>query len=139
MTSIIRQNTSPFSLFFEEGAFGPMLEKSYRSTRRGNRNYANIINTDRGYTIEMIAPGLSISDFNIFAENGILTISGEITHSAEKNYTTLEYNISEFERKFNLPESVNIDNINADYNAGILYIHIPISNENKTKKIIEIG
>jgi len=138
MTSITRRNSSPFSLFFEDDFFGPLLETSYRPKRSVNRNYANIVKTDRGFTIEMIAPGFSTSDFNISAENGTLTINGE-SDNVEKNYSTLEYNISTFERKFNLPEGVNIDNINADYDAGILYINIPVVNENNIKKIIEIG
>lgn len=139
MTSIIsRRNASPFSVLFDDDFFGPLLETSYRPRRSANRNYANVIKNDRGYTIEMIAPGFSTSDFVISTEDGTLVVSGE-TENSEKNYSTLEYSVSSFERKFNLPDGVNVDNITADYNAGILNINIPVSSENNVKKFIEIG
>lgn len=139
MTQITRHNSSPFSLFFEDDFFGTLFETPHRPRRFINRkNYANIVNADRGFTIEMIAPGFSTSDFNISVENGALTISGE-ADIIDKDYSALEYNIATFERKFKLPEGANIDNISADYDAGILYINIPTVNENSIKKIIEIG
>jgi HSP20 family protein len=132
MTSLIR-----FRNNIEDDLFRAFFEGRGNLKER-NRGFANVINTDRGYTIEMIVPGFSKSDINITTENGVLTVSGDIDNE-NKNYTSFEYDFSSFNRSFTIPEGVNVDNINADYDAGILSINIPVHNENNIRKIIEIS
>ena len=82
-------------------------------------------------------------DFNISAENGVLTISSEIKEEKEekeKDYTRREFSYSSFSRSFVLPENANEDDIKANYADGILKLEVAkkVINQPKVKKAIEV-
>lgn len=86
---------------------------------------ANVMETDKGFEIELAVPGLSKKDFNITVQNHILSISSEKQEekeSKEEGYTRKEFGYSSFTRSFTLPENVSEENIHANYQDGILKI-----------------
>ena len=104
----------------------------------------NIIENDEEYLIQMAAPGLKKDDFNIELNDDILSISADIKDSDENEkpkYTLKEFSYNKFNRSFNMPEDLDIDNIAAKYENGLLNVTIPkleIIEENK-KRTINIG
>ena len=83
----------------------------------------NVKENANNFEIEVAAPGLTKEDFKITLENRILTISSE--KRAEKNeenekFTRKEFSYRAFKRSFSLPENVNEENVNANYENGIL-------------------
>ena len=87
----------------------------------------NVKEQDRFFEIELAAPGLSKKDFNVTAENGILTISSEKKEEQEKkekDYTRKEFSYSSFSRSFMLPEQVNEGDIKASYEDGVLKLQL---------------
>ena len=98
---------------------------------------ANIAHKDSGFQISVAAPGLSRSDFNIEISDNVLTVSTENEVKEDENSLRREYSYHKFSRSWSLPETVNVDNISAEYVAGILELNIPVEevNINKTKKI----
>lgn len=106
----------------------------------------NILENETGFELELAAPGMKKDDFNIEVDKNVLTISNEqrsetSEEDKEKNYSRREFYYSSFRRAFNLPETVNSDNIKATYNDGILKLEIPKKEEAlpKPKRMIEIG
>lgn len=96
----------------------------------------NIKEVADAYIVEMAVPGLKKSDFNINIDNHILSISAELNEEHEDNdegYTRREFGYSSFKRTFTLPETVDDGKINAKYNEGILYVHLPKKEEAKQK------
>lgn len=96
----------------------------------------NIKETADAFMVEMAVPGLKKSDFQIDLDNQVLSISTETKEESEhkeKNYTRREFGYSSFKRTFNLPESVNDEKINANYDNGILNILLPKKEEAKQK------
>ena len=96
----------------------------------------NIKETADAFMVEMAVPGLKKSDFHIALDNEILSISTESKEESEHkegNYTRREFGYSSFKRSFNLPESVNDEKINANYENGILSILLPKKEEAKQK------
>lgn len=102
----------------------------------------NVVDNEKNYEVEVVAPGLKKDDFNISIENGVLCISGKTeteNEEKEKNYVRKEYSASSFSRSFTLPDNTDEESIAANYNDGILKLTI-----NKTeaeivaKKEIEI-
>ena len=88
------------------------------------------------FVVEMAVPGLKKSDFNIDIDNKTLSISAEIEEMSQENddgYTRREFGYSSFKRTFTLPESVDDDKIEAKYNEGILFVHLPKKEEAKQK------
>ena len=94
--------------------------------------------TDK-YCIEVMAPGFDKSDFNVVVEDGLLKISGEHRSQNETDETSFvrkEFNYGSFTRQFNLKDVVDIDNIVAKYENGILRLELA-KNEKKKKKNVK--
>ena len=105
----------------------------------------NLKETDKGFEVELAAPGLNKEDFNIEVHNNVLTISSEKKEEkAEKdekgNYTRREFNYTSFKRSFTLPKSAEENKVQAKYDNGILHIEIAKkeAEQEKTAKKIEI-
>lgn len=96
----------------------------------------NIKETADAFMVEMAVPGLKKSDFQLDLDNQTLSISTERKEENERqedNYTRREFGYSSFKRIFTLPESVDDEKINANYQDGILSILLPKKEEAKLK------
>ncbi|QES90319.1 Hsp20/alpha crystallin family protein [Rhizosphaericola mali] len=106
---------------------------------------ANIKETADNYQVELAAPGLEKSDFDIKLEDCRLIISSlkkQENETKEDKYTRREFSYQSFQRSFTLPRDiVDVENIKAQYENGLLTIDIPKKEEAKKKapKLIEIG
>lgn len=102
----------------------------------------NIKNNENAFEIEVAVPGLKKEDFNIEVEEKVLKLS--VNKSSENveekdNYTRKEFNYFNFQRSFALPKNVvDIENVQANYNDGILKVSLPKQKETKAsvKRII---
>jgi len=126
------------------GLFDEFVTDLFNRDFAGHVPAVNVAEVENGYTIDVSAPGFSKEDFKLQIEEGVLTISGEHkteTEKETKNYTRKEFNYGSFKRSFTLPESVNIDNINAKYENGILKLSLAKKQEeiNKASKEIKIA
>jgi len=109
-----------------------------------NTPAVNVKESDNDFVIELAAPGLVKKDFNIELDNEVLTISSEVkkeTTEEKDNYTRKEFGYSAFKRSFTLPDTVDIVDILASYNNGILSVKLPKKEEAKVqpKRLIEIS
>jgi HSP20 family protein len=99
----------------------------------------NILDTANDYLIEMAAPGLNKSDFDINIENQSLSISANVKTEHEDivndNYSKREFGYSSFKRTFKLPEHIETDKISAKYVDGILKVTLPKQEEAKKKPL----
>lgn len=105
-----------------------------------SRPAVNIVESDKAYTIELLAAGLSKDDFKIAIEKDLLTISFEKKEMADENtekYIRKEFATSSFKRSFTLNDRLNSDAISARYENGILAVEIPKA-EVKEVKIKEV-
>ena len=109
--------------------------RSYNTTPR-----ANVVKTDTGYGIELAAPGFSRDEFELSVDDGRLTISmnTEDSKEYEEKLQHREYRFASFKRSFSLPEHTNIDGISARYEAGILYIDVPVEEKGVQKRLITV-
>ena len=104
----------------------------------------NVIEPDKEYKVEIAAPGLTRDDFKIdINEDNELTVSME--KKVEKNeesekegtnhtYLRREVSYSSFRQRMILPDNVNVDNIDAKMENGVLTIDIPKKTEEEKRK-----
>ena len=110
-----------------------------------NQNPAvNVAEEDLAYRLEVAVPGLRKEDIDLKIEDETLIISAskeEKTEESKENYTRREFNFNNFERRFELNESIDIENIKADFSEGILSIFLPkiVEEVKETNRKIEIG
>lgn len=100
----------------------------------------NIHETKDAYHLELNAPGLAKEDFQLKVEDGLLTISYEKKEETKSDdYKTVrrEFTQRSFKRSFSVDDSVDVDNIQAKYDNGVLKLHLPKKEQAKatTKQI----
>jgi len=97
---------------------------------------------DEGDQIKVVAdlPGFNKEDIEIWVEDGDLVIKAERKEEKEEkevNYLRRERRFGRVVRRISLPAEVDVENIKAKYNNGILEITIP-KTEKAKKKVIKI-
>lgn len=89
-------------------------------------------------TLKLEVPGIDEKDLDIRVENNTLMIKGERKferEEKEENFRRVERQYGTFVRSFSLPSTVDTDNINANYERGVLRISMPKRAEAKPKQI----
>ena len=107
---------------------------------------ANITETADNYELELAAPGMTKKDFKVELDGNILTISSERknedTQKDGEKSVRREFSYQSFQRSFELPKSVvDVENVRAKYEDGVLRLMIPKREEAKPKpaRLIEIA
>jgi len=83
-------------------------------------------------------PGMNEEDIDVSVKDNILTIKGERKDEnevKEEEYYRCERFYGSFFRAIPLPSQVDAENIEANYEGGILEITLPKASEEKAKKI----
>ncbi len=94
--------------------------------------------TEDEYTVQAALPGVKPDEIEITYNNGMLTIQAETHAEQEKKEERIlvrERRFGTFSRSINLPSAVDANKIQADYNDGVLTLHLPKSEEVKPKRI----
>jgi HSP20 family protein len=90
----------------------------------------NMRETDKGYELELVAPGLQKEDFKINVSGDLLTISYEHKTSHEQEnkqegWLRREYSTQSFSRSFGIDDTVDANKITASYKDGLLHLDVP--------------
>ncbi len=128
-----------------ENFFGRDTDQFFNLARVGAGAPAvNVKEDNEAIRVEVAAPGLKKEDFKVTLENGLLTVAAESrAEHEEKNeagrYTRREFSYRGFSRLFTLPNTVEVDRIDARYQDGILHLAIPKKEEAKRKGLRQIA
>lgn len=104
----------------------------------------NLRETDKSFEMSLVAPGLRKEDFKLNVTNDQLTISYEqkeeqSQENKSEGWLRKEYKMQSFSRNFNLDDTVDVSNISASYDNGILHLTIPKKeNAQRLSKTIEV-
>lgn len=133
----LRNNYTPMKSILED-----FFNEDFFNVKSKFTPSVNIKELDSEFQVEIAAPGYKKDSFNIEIKDNYLRISSKNESTKEdKNdkYHRREFRASSFERSFYLPKEVNVDDIKASYNDGILSIFIPKKSKvEKSSKMIEI-
>lgn len=136
--TLVRASQAPsfFDRVFDDDLF------NWFSNRMASHNESvpavNIKEEDEAFEVELAAPGMAKEDFHIELDKDVLTISSEHKEEQEdkqedERFTRREFSYQSFSRSFTLPQSADGDKIEARYDNGVLYIHIPKKEEARPK------
>ena len=97
----------------------------------------------RKVVLKLEVPGIEEKDLDIRVENNTLTVKGERKfekEEKEENFRRVERRYGSFSRSFTLPNSVNAEDVKADYSNGVLKITLGNRAEAKPKQIkVKVG
>ena len=99
----------------------------------------DLYETENEYVVKVAAPGLKPNNFEITAQQNMLTIHGRTQEEEEKQegarYHVREQRFGEFSRTIRFPTQVDAEKVQASLTNGILTIHVPKAEAAKPKRI----
>jgi HSP20 family protein len=98
----------------------------------------NILEREESMVITADLPGLKAEDVEVTVEEGTLSIRGErkLEEASEgETYHRVERLYGMFERTFTLPNSVNVDKIEARFSNGEMVLTLPKREESKPRSV----
>lgn len=125
--------------------FNDLFDASYMPKASCTAPAINVKETDKGYTVELAAPGMKKEDFNVHINdegNLIIKMEQKQEHKDEdKNarYLRREFSYSKFEQTLILPDDVDKNKISAKVEHGVLTVELPKQEETKAKVARQIA
>lgn len=139
--SLFNENFDLFDRFYQDPWFGfndhefKNLEKKLYGHRAKNVMNTDIKESDSAYEMTIDLPGFKKEEVSVALENGYLTISAsrgfennEAENEEEKkkgNYIRRERYSGSCQRSFYVGEALNVEDIKANFQHGILKLDIP--------------
>jgi HSP20 family protein len=106
-----------------------VFERQSNETDLTYKPAANVREDEKNYTIELALPGFTKDEISISFEEEVLTVTAGRQPKEEvkgPKYTWNEFGYkSKYERSFQLPETVDADQISAKFENGILNVILP--------------
>jgi HSP20 family protein len=134
-----------FKPIIRERGFDKFFSEFTKNVEFPVNRFPRVDVVDDEKSIKLIAelPGVKKEDVKILLEDGYLTVSGEKKNDFEGkeeiNIIRNERLFGKFERKFELPEDINPDEIKAKFENGLLNISIDkLVPEKPKERIIEV-
>jgi HSP20 family protein len=121
------------SLFrdFNEDADSPLVAASFTPP-------VDVYEDNQKVVLKLEVPGIEEKDLDIRVENHTLTVKGERKfekEEKEENFHRIERRYGSFYRAFTLPNTVDTENVEAKYNAGVLKLELKKKPEAQPKQI----
>lgn len=142
MTPMMRRNAA-----WLPSVFNDLFDTDFMPKANATAPAINVKETDKSYTVELAAPGMTKSDFNVHInDEGNLIIKMEKKQENKEEdksarYLRREFSYTKFEQTLILPDDVKKDAIAARVENGVLTVELPKIVEEKAKvsRQIEIG
>jgi HSP20 family protein len=138
MLPVLRKQSTPsltlFDRFFDDDffTFPTWNELAIRNPLH------DIIENEKEYVVEMQLAGVKKEDIKLSLDDDVLTIKAERKESDQK-FNKKQTFYGKYEKSFTLPNSIDVENIQASFDDGILKLNIPkVEEEPKVTKQIEI-
>src|SRR6476646_5831187 len=98
----------------------------------------DVYEDEHSVNLKIEVPGVDEKDIDVRIENNVLTVHGERKFEKEEkqeNFRRVERQYGSFTRSFSLPQTVDSENVSANYDKGMLKISLPKKAEAKPKQI----
>src|ERR1051325_32378 len=103
----------------------------------------DVYEDEHNVVLKIEVPGIDEKDIDVRVENNTLTVHGERKfekEEKEENFRRVERQYGSFTRSFTLPQTVDSENVSANYDKGVLKISLPKKAEAKPKQIkVNVG
>ncbi len=134
------QMDSLFNELWNSGGLN-VINRNYMPSLSFNADFApsaDLDETDTHYLLTFDIPGMKKDDIKIDVRDNVITISGERKDEYEQkrksSYRSERY-VGSFSRSIGLPLAIKADQIEAQYNDGVLKIAAPKAEATKVKQV----
>jgi len=123
--------------------FGNFAENESPLTTASFIPAVDVYEDEKKVVLKLEVPGIEEKDLDIRVENHTLTVKGERKfekEEKEENFHRIERRYGSFYRAFTLPQTVDTENVDAKYNAGVLKLELKKKPEAQPKQIkVNVG
>ena len=117
----------------------PTQKRNHSSRRQVNYFQhvprVNMLRTKDTVIFQMAIPGIKKEDLKIRTENHLLKIHHSPSDQVERKMVTKGFDLTGFKRTFKLSDDVDVSQIAAQVDAGILHLELPLKEAAKPKTI----
>lgn len=129
-----------------DNAFDDFFDNSWMPRMNATAPAVNVKETDKAYEMEVAAPGLKKEFCRVGLDdegNLEVKLENKLEHKEEnkkEHYLRREFNYSNFEQRYTLPDDIDREAISAKVEDGVLHVTLPRkAQEQKTVKRIEVA
>ena len=112
----------------------------------------DVCETDNGYEVNVVLPGVKPEDIELTVQQNTLMVKGHYSYQNQhhnkhpeqgkpqqqeqhQSWLMREIGTGTFERTITFPKPINAENIQTNYENGMLFIVVPISEESRPRRI----
>ena len=98
----------------------------------------DVYEDEHGITLKIEVPGIDEKEIDVSVENNTLTVRGQRRFEKdekEENFQRVERMYGSFTRSFTLPNTVDLEQVTAHYDKGMLKVRLAKRAEAKPKQI----
>lgn len=102
----------------------------------------DVVDADREFTVRAEMPGLDPEDIRVSVVGDVLVLAGEKRDEHEdkwKGFVRSERRYGAFRKLIPIPAGADPDRVTADYDRGVLTVHLPKSEARKPRPITISG
>jgi HSP20 family protein len=118
-----------------------LTDAMFGTTRRPAAMPMDAYRRDDEFYIHLDLPGVDADSIDLTVEQNVLTVRAErrppVEEGAERIVSERAHGL--YTRQVFLGETLNVDNLAADYDAGVLTIRIPVLEAAKPRKVLVSG
>ena len=123
--------------------FGNLAESEGPLTTASFVPAVDVYEDSEKVVLKLEVPGIEEKDMDVRVENHTLTVKGERKfekEEKEENFHRIERRYGSFYRAFTLPSTVDTENVDAKYEAGVLKLELKKKPEAQPKQIkVNVG
>lgn len=97
--------------------------------------YVDIFENDNEILLQADMPGVDKQDITVHVDNGKLFLSGMRKFTTTGAVQWEEFESVEFQRTFSVPQTIDVNTIQAELKEGVLYLHLPKSEAARPRQI----
>ena len=119
-------NVNPFRLPFRRPTFD--IEPFWSPESWVALPPIDFVERDNAYEVHADLPGIDEKDIEVKVSNGVMHIKGEKREEKEEkkeDFRIRERRFGSFERALRVPETVDVDKIEARFKEGVLTVNLP--------------
>jgi len=118
--------------------FGEFNESDSQLTTAAFVPAVDVFEDEKKVVLKLEVPGIEEKDLDVSVEKNTLTVKGERkfeSEEKEENFHRIERRYGSFFRSFTLPSTVDTEQVQASYNAGVLKLELAKKPEAQPKQI----
>jgi HSP20 family protein len=108
------------------------------SSNGGNTYFppVDLYETNDEFVLYCDLPGVRAEDLDLRFERGVLSLHGKVVpRNVPADGATFEYGVGDFQRTISLPVEVDTTKLVAEVKLGVLTVHLPKHEREKSQKI----